>query len=217
MTQNKNPGVAHCEPLDLSKKKAIVTSPVSTQNPSQSPFHRDRNIFPSFWTVFSHSLCFCSRVSPPVTTTATMNPLFRRSFSIIALVSSKRALTSILQRDSLRVLSSSTPLQHHHHQDTQTSYLQRRFLHSGGFPLGFHFTDRVSAQHAVDEYACDEKKPRKNDENQGLEISALGIADVIVKELAKREITSLFPIQVCKFFFPALCVASLSLGFGVGK
>lgn len=83
--------------------------------------------------------------------------------------------------------------------------------------MGFHFTDRVSAQHAVDEYACDEKKPRKNDENQGLEISALGIADVIVKELAKREITSLFPIQVCKFFFPALCVASLSLGFGVGK
>lgn len=134
---------------------------------------------------------------------ATMNPFFRRSASFLANYSpsSTRVLTSILSNESFRFLSTDT-----------------RLLSLSGFPttisqpsligfssllkrhVGFGFRglhSNFSTQNATAE--CDyedQSQQTVNVSEDGLEIAKLGIAESIVKELEKKGITKLFPIQV---------------------
>lgn len=70
-----------------------------------------------------------------------------------------------------------------------------RGFHSSPGPLGFRASGSLAAQQAVDDFAYEEKEQVRVRGDEGLEIAKLGIADVIVKELAKKGITKLFPIQ----------------------
>lgn len=55
---------------------------------------------------------------------------------------------------------------------------------------------RIAAE--VDDFSDEDlKKGGASKDEEGLEISKLGIADEIVTALAKKGITKLFPIQVC--------------------
>lgn len=68
-------------------------------------------------------------------------------------------------------------------------FVYRRFF-SGSRVLDFRDTDSLDSQGVL----FDEAEAVKEDE--GLEIAKIGIAGEIVKNLARRGITKLFPIQV---------------------
>ncbi|XP_054798075.1 DEAD-box ATP-dependent RNA helicase 53, mitochondrial-like [Prosopis cineraria] len=66
-------------------------------------------------------------------------------------------------------------------------------FHSPAGPLNFRASLVPRAQYAVDDYSFEEGPKGNNDD--GLDISKLGISEDIVSALAKRGITKLFPIQ----------------------
>ncbi|XP_058100353.1 DEAD-box ATP-dependent RNA helicase 53, mitochondrial-like [Magnolia sinica] len=74
-----------------------------------------------------------------------------------------------------------------------------RGFHISAGPLGFKASDVVRAQYAVDDFSDEERAgdagKKAGNRDEGLEIAKLGISDDIVKALAKRGITKLFPIQ----------------------
>lgn len=78
----------------------------------------------------------------------------------------------------------------------------RRYIHNH-VVLDVRATSSVSRIAAeVDDFSDEDfKKGGSSKDEEGLEISKLGIADEIVKALSKKGITKLFPIQVLLFCF----------------
>lgn len=73
-----------------------------------------------------------------------------------------------------------------------------RTFHAQAGPLNFRASLVSRAEFAVDDYPLEDGPKGNND--VGLEIAKLGIAQDIVSALAKKGITKLFPIQVCFIF-----------------
>lgn len=76
-------------------------------------------------------------------------------------------------------------------------------FHAASGPLNFRASTVTEAEFAVDYSSYDDDKPLKGGKSgeEGLDVAKLGIAEEIVSALAKRGISSLFPIQVA---FPIL-------------
>lgn len=74
----------------------------------------------------------------------------------------------------------------------------KRDFHGGGF-LNFRGSFGLSqaVRNVVEEVNEEEVKKGGSGNDEGLEISKLGISSEIVYALAKKGITKLFPIQVC--------------------
>lgn len=117
-----------------------------------------------------------------------------------------RKSSSIFSRRFFAAVTSVEPLltRHNSHALSSAVYCNgNRLFHAKSGPLNFH-SSLVSrgAQLALD-YDDD---VQHDEGDEGLEIAKLGISKEIVKALAKKSITKLFPIQVwlCAVFFKFL-------------
>lgn len=100
--------------------------------------------------------------------------------------------TSDNYNDSRGISSSKVPV----------DWVPRRDFHAGGFlNVGASLGLSQAAGLAVADLSDEDSKSGVASNDEGLEISKLGISDEIVSALSKKGITKLFPIQVFGPFF----------------
>ncbi|KAK1303415.1 DEAD-box ATP-dependent RNA helicase 53 [Acorus calamus] len=135
-----------------------------------------------------------------------MNHLVRKSASIASSPLKRTLLAALCSVEPLRSATNGeiTRLSDFGGVSTAGTHgfgLQFRGFRSSAGPVCFRASEALLAEYAVDELSDEErgaswttgKKERESDE--GLEIAGLGISKEIVKALAKKGITRLFPIQ----------------------
>ncbi|KAK1325672.1 DEAD-box ATP-dependent RNA helicase 53 [Acorus calamus] len=135
-----------------------------------------------------------------------MNHLVRKSASIASSPLKRTLLAALCSVEPLRSATNGeiTRLSDFGGVSTAGTHgfgLQFRGFRSSAGPVCFRASEALLAEYAVDELSDEErgtswttgKKEREPDE--GLEIAGLGISKEIVKALAKKGITRLFPIQ----------------------
>ncbi|KAK9093275.1 hypothetical protein Syun_028186 [Stephania yunnanensis] len=133
-----------------------------------------------------------------------MNHLFRKSASIASTASKQTLAALMVSIESLRL----GPASAHSVRDfvvESSSTVEKlglvgcgaRGLHFSANPMEFRASVVARAEYAVDDFSDEERGSGKKAgaEDEGLEISKLGIAPEIVSALAKKGITKLFPIQ----------------------
>ncbi|KAK9088520.1 hypothetical protein Scep_027602 [Stephania cephalantha] len=133
-----------------------------------------------------------------------MNHLFRKSASIASTASKQTLAALMVSIESLRL----GPASAHSVRDfvvESSSTVEKlglvgcgaRGLHFSANPMEFRASVVARAEYAVDDFSDEERGSGKKAgaEDEGLEISKLGIAPEIVSALAKKDITKLFPIQ----------------------
>ncbi|ONK65209.1 uncharacterized protein A4U43_C07F34800 [Asparagus officinalis] len=128
-----------------------------------------------------------------------MNVLFKRSASI-ATSASRQTLAALLRlTPSESFTSSSTSRSGIAQLNGSTVFeIRSREIHFATKSLEFRASDVVRAGFAMEDGFFDEKEKgssSKKGGDEGLEIAKLGINDKIVRDLANRGITKLFPIQ----------------------